>query len=107
MRFGVNVRSHDQDAHMSSFAIGGLQLEAQGANNVDQMIREIDEVMQRFPWLNMVLCPELAASTDKAAAEAMPGRDGARAPEDHGDVVPVGEAAADMCRAGRIASGTH
>jgi len=58
---------------MSSFAIGGLQLEAHDDNNVDSMLREIDAVMQRFPWLNMVLCPELAASTDKSVAETMPG----------------------------------
>lgn len=59
---------------MSTFAIAGLQLEAPNGDNVDLMITEIDAVLRRFPWLDMVVCPELGAcGTDTACAEPMPG----------------------------------
>ncbi|NCF74567.1 MAG: carbon-nitrogen hydrolase family protein [Gammaproteobacteria bacterium] len=59
---------------MTTFAIAGLQLKAPNGGNVDLMVTEIDAMMRRFPWLDMVVCPELAANgTDKATAEPMPG----------------------------------
>jgi predicted amidohydrolase len=58
---------------MGTFSIVGLQLDGPNGDNVDHMISEIDTVMCRFPWLDMVLCPELACGTDKAGAEPMPG----------------------------------
>lgn len=59
---------------MSTFAIAGLQLEAPNGDNVNLMITEIDAVLRRFPWLDMVVCPELGAcGTDTACAERMPG----------------------------------
>ena len=59
---------------MTSFAIAGLQLEAPNGDNTDLVTAEIDAVVARFPWLDMVLCPELGAcGTSKACAEAMPG----------------------------------
>lgn len=59
---------------MSSFAIAGLQLEAPNGDNTDLVTAEIDAVMSRFPWLDMVVCPELGCcGTDKADAELMPG----------------------------------
>lgn len=59
---------------MSSFAIAGLQLEVpDGDSNTDLMIREIDAVVKRFPWLDMVVCPELACGTDRDNAVALPG----------------------------------
>jgi predicted amidohydrolase len=59
---------------MSPFAIAGLQLEASRGDNTDLVIAEIDAVAQRFPWVDMVLCPELAAcGPDKSLAEPLPG----------------------------------
>jgi predicted amidohydrolase len=59
---------------MSSFAIAGLQLEAPNGDNTDLVTAEIDAVMGKFPWLDMVVCPELGCcGTDKADAEPMPG----------------------------------
>lgn len=58
---------------MTPFAIAGLQLEVPRGENTDLVIGEIDAVMQRHPWLDMVICPELAACTDQALAEPLPG----------------------------------
>jgi predicted amidohydrolase len=58
---------------VSTFAIAGLQLEASNGDGGELMLREIDRVMKRFPWLDMVVCPELAVGTDKAAAVTLPG----------------------------------
>ncbi len=59
---------------MTTFGIAGLQLVTAKTDNVDLLIREIDAVMRRFPWLEMIVCPELAScGTNFKAAEAMPG----------------------------------
>lgn len=59
---------------MTTFGIAGLQLEAPNGDNVDLAIREIDAVVRRYPWLDMVVCPELAAcGTHPKYAEALPG----------------------------------
>jgi len=59
---------------MSSFAIAGIQLEVPNADNVDRVTAEIDALMQRFSWVDMVVCPELGAcGTDRATAEPLPG----------------------------------
>ena len=59
---------------MTTFAIAGLQLEGPNGDNVDSMSREIDAVVRRFPWLDMVVCPELGAcGTDLAGAQPLPG----------------------------------
>jgi len=58
---------------MSTFAIAGLQLETAPGDNTELMIREIDAVMLRYPWVDMVVCPELACSTDASCAEPVPG----------------------------------
>jgi predicted amidohydrolase len=59
---------------MSSIAIAGLQLEAQAGDNTDRMLAEIDKVMARFPWLEMLVFPELnACGADRTLAEPMPG----------------------------------
>ena len=58
---------------MSTFAIAGLQLETVPGDNTEMMIREIDAVVQRYPWLDMVVCPEFACSTDPSRAEPVPG----------------------------------
>jgi len=58
---------------MSTFAIAGLQLETGPGDNTGLMIREIDAVMARYSWLDMVVCPELACSTDANSAEPIEG----------------------------------
>jgi predicted amidohydrolase len=59
---------------MTTFAIAGLQLEGQPGDNTDLVVTEIDKVMLKFPWLEMVVLPELAAcGGDKALVESMPG----------------------------------
>ena len=59
---------------MSTFAIAGLQLEAPNGDNVDLVAAEIDAIVRRFPWIEMIVCPELGAcGTDFACAEPMPG----------------------------------
>lgn len=59
---------------MTTFAIGGLQLEAANGDNVDSMIAEIDSAVARYPWLDMVVLSELNAfGSGKEAAQTMPG----------------------------------
>jgi predicted amidohydrolase len=59
---------------MSTFAIAGLQIGGPNADNVDLIISEIDAVMRRFPWIEMIVCPELGAcGTDRAFVETLPG----------------------------------
>ena len=68
------MRRYEKRNHLSSFAIAGLQLEAANGDNVDLIVREIDAVVRRFPWLDMVVCPELAIlGTNPKDAEPMPG----------------------------------
>lgn len=59
---------------MTTFAIAGLQLETTSGDNTTHMLAEIDAAMARYPWLQMILLPELnACGTDKSLAEPMPG----------------------------------
>jgi predicted amidohydrolase len=59
---------------MAYLAIAGLQLELEIEDNLSLLESEIDGVMKRFPWLQMVVLPELCTfgpSTDHAVR--MPG----------------------------------
>jgi len=58
---------------VTTFAIAGLQLEAVVGNNAEMMTREIDAVVRKYPWVDMIVGPELACTTDREAAEPMPG----------------------------------
>ncbi len=59
---------------MTTFAIAGLQLEAQNGDNTASMLAEIDSVVARYPWVDMILLAELNAhGTNKANAEVAPG----------------------------------
>jgi predicted amidohydrolase len=59
---------------MTTFAIAGLQLEAQNGDNTASILAEIDSVVARYPWVDMVLLAELnARGTNKANAEVAPG----------------------------------
>ena len=59
---------------MTTFAIAGLQLEAQNGDNTASMLAEIDSVVAKYPWLDMIVLAELNAhGTNKAKAEVLPG----------------------------------
>ena len=59
---------------MTTFSIAGLQLEAVNGDNVESMLSEIDKVVARSPWVDMVVLAELnACGTDVGGAEPMPG----------------------------------
>jgi predicted amidohydrolase len=59
---------------MTTFSIAGLQLAGHKGDTTDSVLAEIDAVVARYPWLDMVLLGELSAcGTDKAGAEPMPG----------------------------------
>jgi predicted amidohydrolase len=46
---------------LTTFAIAGLQLAAANGDNVDLIESEIDAMMRRYSWIQMIVCPELAA----------------------------------------------
>lgn len=59
---------------MSYLSIAGLQLELEIEDNLSLLEREIDAVMKRFPWVQMLVLPELCTfgpGTDNAVR--MPG----------------------------------
>jgi len=59
---------------MTTFAIAGLQLRAASGDNTDNIQAEIDTLMARFPWIEMVVLPELnACGGDRTLAERLPG----------------------------------
>jgi predicted amidohydrolase len=59
---------------MSRIAIAGLQLEGPNGDNLHLVIAEIDAIVRRFPWVEMVVASELnVCGTDVRAAEPMPG----------------------------------
>ena len=59
---------------MSQIAIAGLQLELNNGDNLALIDREIRSVMQRFPWLNMLVIGELGAfGAGKQFAQPLPG----------------------------------
>lgn len=59
---------------MTTFAIAGLQLDGLPGDNTAGVLGEIDKVMARFPWIQMIVLPELTVcGADRSLAEAMPG----------------------------------
>jgi len=63
-----------EDAFMKSFSFAGLQLAATAGDNREHIEREVDAAVRRFPWVQMVVLPELASfGSALAAAETLPG----------------------------------
>ena len=59
---------------MTTFGIAGLQLGGHGGDNTESMLAAIDKVAVRYPWVEMVVLPELnACGGDRELAEPMPG----------------------------------
>ena len=56
---------------MSHFSVAGLQLEISNQDNLSMICDEIDAVVRRFPWLDMVFVGELA-TYGASAARAQP-----------------------------------
>ncbi|MEO8654636.1 MAG: carbon-nitrogen hydrolase family protein [Ramlibacter sp.] len=64
---------------MKHFSIAGLQLALGPGDNRDRIAREVASVIQRFPWVQMVVLPELASfGAALAPAETLPGPTEAR-----------------------------
>lgn len=64
---------------MKPFSIAGLQLALAPGDNRERIAREIASAVQRFPWVQMVVLPELASfGTALGAAEPLPGPTEAR-----------------------------
>lgn len=60
---------------MANLAVGGLQLELAAGDNLELIGQEIDLAMMRFPWLQMLVLPELCSfgpSTDHAVDDPAP-----------------------------------
>lgn len=60
---------------MANFAIAGLQVEIARGDNLARLRAEIESVMSRFPWVQMVALPELSAhgpGTSRAEPPAGP-----------------------------------
>lgn len=59
---------------MSHLSIAGLQLELNPADNLSVIEREIDQVVKRFPWVQMVVLPELCTyGANTGMAVQLPG----------------------------------
>ena len=59
---------------MSYLSIAGLQLELGAEDNLSTIEKEIDLVKKRFPWVQMVVLPELCTfGANKGMAVQLPG----------------------------------
>lgn len=64
---------------MTTFGIAGLQLDGKAGSNTDAIVEEVDKVVTRYPWIEMIVLPELTAcGADRELAEPMPGPTEAR-----------------------------
>ncbi|MFI4976691.1 MAG: carbon-nitrogen hydrolase family protein [Caulobacterales bacterium] len=59
---------------MTHLAVAALQLELNPGDNLDRIEDEVAVVKRRFPWIQLVLLPELAAfGADPSKAQPLPG----------------------------------
>lgn len=59
---------------MSEFAIAGIQLDAADGDNLGKISKLIADTKKRFPWVDMIVLGELAATGPSVAlAEPLPG----------------------------------
>ena len=59
---------------MSLFSVAGLQLELSNRNNLQLIKREVNQLMNRCPWVEMVVLGELSPlGTDRTQAGNLPG----------------------------------
>ena len=58
---------------MKKFAIAGIQVNAKNGDNLDSMTQHIEKVMDRYPWIQMILFGELCVSgTTLRSAQPLP-----------------------------------
>lgn len=58
---------------MGSFAVAGIQLECNGEDNLSGIAAEVAAAKRRFPWLDMIILPELAAFGPRTIHAEVPG----------------------------------
>ena len=59
---------------MNDFAIAGLQLALSSGDNRERIEHEVGVAMTRYPWLRMIVLPELASfGPALGRAEPLPG----------------------------------
>ena len=58
---------------MTHFSIAGLQLDLRNEDNTEKLERSIGEVMERFPWVQMVVLSELSPLGWRGALQELPG----------------------------------
>jgi len=65
----------NENLGMSHLAIAGLQLELCAEDNLSTIDQEIDGVKKRFPWIQMVVLPELCTyGANTELAVEVPGK---------------------------------
>ena len=59
---------------MNKFAVAGVQMKAVNGDNLDLMTKQIRNIVQRFPWVQLIMFGELAIfGTSLRSAQPMPG----------------------------------
>jgi deaminated glutathione amidase len=58
---------------MGSFAIAGLQLDLRAEDNLARIATEVAATKRRFPWIDLIILPELAAYGPSTAHAESPG----------------------------------
>ena len=59
---------------MKKFAIAGIQMRAVNGDNLDTMTSQIDNVVKRYPWVQLIMFGELCVfGTSLRSAQPMPG----------------------------------
>ena len=59
---------------MNKFAIAGIQMKAINGDNLDAMTKQILNVVQRFPWVQLIMFGELSVfGTSLRSAQPIPG----------------------------------
>jgi deaminated glutathione amidase len=58
---------------MGVFAVAGLQLDLEGDDNLARIASEVASTKRRFPWVDMMVLPELCAYGPKTAHAEAPG----------------------------------
>lgn len=59
---------------MNRFSIASVQMDLPIADNISTMARQVDSVMKRYPWVDMILFGELSAFGPRPqTAQSMPG----------------------------------
>jgi deaminated glutathione amidase len=58
---------------MGSFAVAGLQMDLRAEDNLARIATEVTAAKRRFPWIDLIILPELAAYGPSTAHAEIPG----------------------------------